>query len=256
MELKDIISSGLLELFVTGLTSPEESVQVEQWITKHPEVKQEVLSIQHALETYATSHAIQPDPQLKNKILGLITKGNLVQPTAVIRKISYWFTVAAAASVILMICSIVIAFGYYQKYHDTTKQLQVAEQKLNQDSELNTAMHSDINIMTNRYAQPVVLNGTAHAPDALAKIFWMKNSGEVWVVPDNLPEVPSGKQYQLWAIVDGKPVDAGMISTSKGMYHLQKMKSFGKVDAFAITLEKTGGSPTPSMNQMVVISKI
>ncbi len=103
---------------------------------------------------------------------------------------------------------------------------------------------------------PVVLNGTPHAPDALAKIYWMKNTGEVYVDPTNLPGVPEGKQYQLWAIVDGKPVDAGMISTEKGIYHIQKMKSFGQAQAFAITLEKAGGSPTPTMDQMFVIAKI
>ncbi|HEV8079376.1 MAG TPA: anti-sigma factor, partial [Chitinophagaceae bacterium] len=74
--------------------------------------------------------------------------------------------------------------------------------------------------------------------------------------PTNLPQTPDGKQYQLWAIVDGKPVDAGMISTEKGIYHIQKMKSFGKAEAFAITMEKKGGSPTPTMDQMIVQAKI
>ena len=71
-----------------------------------------------------------------------------------------------------------------------------------------------------------------------------------------MPAAPTGKQYQLWAIVDGSPVDAGMITTDKGSYSIQKMKSFGKADAFAITLEKTGGSPTPTMSEMVVISEL
>ena len=117
-------------------------------------------------------------------------------------------------------------------------------------------MKTDINVMTDKNSLPVVLKGTPHAPDALAKIYWMKTTGDVYVDPSNLPGVPSGKQYQLWAIVDGKPVDAGMISTEKGIYHIQKMKSFGRAEAFAITLEKAGGSPTPTMDQMYVISKI
>lgn len=69
------------------------------------------------------------------------------------------------------------------------------------------------------------------------------------------PLFPFG-QYQLWAIVDCKPVDAGMISTEKGVYHIQKMRSFGKAQAFAITLEKADGSPTPTMDQMIVQAKI
>jgi anti-sigma-K factor RskA len=84
----------------------------------------------------------------------------------------------------------------------------------------------------------------------------MKNTGEVYVDPTNLPDPAAGKQYQLWAIVDGKPVDAGMISTQKGVYKIQKMKSFGKAQAFAITLENEGGSPTPTMAEMYVIAEI
>jgi anti-sigma-K factor RskA len=47
-----------------------------------------------------------------------------------------------------------------------------------------------------------------------------------------------------------------MISTEKGVYHIQKMRSFGKAQVFAITLEKAGGSPTPTMDQMIVQAKI
>ena len=85
----------------------------------------------------------------------------------------------------------------------------------------------------------------------------MKNTGEVYIDPSNLPEAPSGKQYQLWAIVDGKPVDGGLIiSTKKGdKYQIQKMKTFGKAEAFAVTLETTGGNPTPK-GDMYVMGKM
>ncbi len=36
----------------------------------------------------------------------------------------------------------------------------------------------------------------------------------------------------------------------------KKMKSFGKAQAFAITLEKQGGSATPTMDKMVVMGKL
>jgi anti-sigma-K factor RskA len=132
----------------------------------------------------------------------------------------------------------------------------LAQQKLEQQGNKNKALSQDLDVITNKYAQSVVLNGTAKAPEAVARIFWMKNTGQVYIDPTNLPDVPSGKQYQLWAIVDGKPVDAGIIETAKGTYRIQKMKSFGKVDAFAITLEKAGGSPTPTLDEMVVSAKM
>jgi len=48
-----------------------------------------------------------------------------------------------------------------------------------------------------------------------------------------------------------------MLVTSKtgSEYRIQKMKSFGKAEAFAITLEKEGGNPTPQ-GKMYVMGKL
>ncbi len=267
MNINDIISSGLLELYAMGLSSPEERLQVEAWINEYPEVKQELESIELSLETYAGAYAVEPPASVKQKILSQIapdeTRNNLsVAGNDIgsneqrIYRLPAFYKIAAAAIIILLIGSIALNYSYYNKYKSASNNLQVAQNKIAQQDSINIAMNKDIDVMTDKNSRPVVLNGTPHAPDALAKIFWMKNTGEVYVDPSNLPAVPSGKQYQLWAIVDGKPISGGLISTEKGLYHIQKMKSFGKVDAFAITLEKAGGSPTPTMDEMYVISKI
>jgi anti-sigma-K factor RskA len=267
---EEIISSGLLELYAMGLASPEEAKEVEYWLSQYPEIKQELDAIEMSLETYAQANAIQPRAEVKSKILAEISqedkkdiqstshvKESIVSiPSAKVYRIPSFFKVAVAASLILLIGSIALTYNYYTKYQSATNELQAAQQKIDQQNQANLAMKNDMNVITDKNSLPVVLKGTPHAPDALAKIFWMKNTGDVYVDPSNLPAVPAGKQYQLWAIVDGKPVDAGMISTEKGIYHIQKMKSFGHAEAFAITMEKAGGSPTPTMDQMYVIAKI
>jgi anti-sigma-K factor RskA len=268
---EDIISSGLLELYALGLTSPEEKLQVEEALSLHPEVKQELASIELSLESYARAHAIQPSSSVKDKIFAHIStgenkvvpfgsKGNFTPEQSItaqkIYRIPSFFKLATAAMLILLIGSIVLNYSYYSKYKNANTYLLVAQEQIKQNQDTNLTMKNELNVVSDKNARPVVLNGTPHAPDALAKIYWMKNTGEVYVDPTNLPGVPEGKQYQLWAIVDGKPVDAGMISTEKGIYHIQKMKSFGNAQAFAITLERAGGSPTPTMDQMFVIAKI
>jgi anti-sigma-K factor RskA len=263
----DIISSGLLELYALGLASSEETIQVDEWVSQYPEIRQEIDAIEMSLESYARAHAAEPSPLVKDKILSQISQGEQKnvydlspdtnnKPQSNIYRIPSFFKLAAAAIFILLIGSIVLTYSYYNKYQSASSELQLAQQKIDQQNQANLAMKTDINVMTDKNSLPVVLKGTPHAPDALAKIFWMKTTGDVYVDPSNLPGTPTGKQYQLWAIVDGKPVDAGMISTEKGIYHIQKMKSFGRAEAFAITLEKAGGSPTPTMDQMFVISKI
>ena len=69
----------------------------------------------------------------------------------------------------------------------------------------------------------------------------------------SLPAAPAGRQYQLWAIVNGQPLDAGMLRDTK--MQVQQMKAFAQADAFAITLEKSGGSPTPTMSALYVMGK-
>ena len=267
MELRDIISSGLLELYILGLASQDESIQVQQWIKQFPEVREEINNIQDAMESYALAHAIQPDESVKQRILDqlpgsssekktIIAPVNEIKENTRVHTISSYFKWAAAASFILLMGSLIFNYTYYNRYRSASADLQVAQNELNRQKEIAAAMTKDMDVVTDKNSQPVVLKGTPHAPDALAKIFWMRNTGEVYVDPTNLPDPAAGKQYQLWAIVDGKPVDAGMISTQRGVYKIQKMKSFGRAQAFAITLEKEGGSPTPTMEEMYVIAEI
>lgn len=267
MNKEDIISSGLLELYALGLTSSEETFEVKECLINYPELKQEIEAIEMSLESYTQAEAIQPSLSVKDKILSHISQseqkninnlssGNGSSTQSKIYRIPSFFKFAAAAVFILLIGSIVLSYFYYTKYQSANNELQLAQEKINKEQQSNLAMKTDINVMSDKNALPVILNGTSHAPDALAKIYWMKNTGDVYVDPSNLPALPVGKQYQLWAIVNGKPEDAGMISTNKGIYHIQKMKSFGHAEAFAITMEKAGGSPTPTMDQMYVIAKI
>ena len=266
MESKDIISSGLLELYILGLASNEENVQVQQWIKQFPEVEKEIEEIQNAMESYALAQAMQPDQAVKKKVLERITfsSDNNVAPEMSFQKnekarvytIPSYYKWAVAASIILLIGSLIINYTYYNKYQSASANLRVAQNELSKQKEIAAGMTKDMDVVTDKNAMPVVLKGTPHAPDALAKIFWMQNTGVVYVDATNLPQPAADKQYQLWAIVDGKPVDGGMISLQKGVYKIQKMKSFGKAEAFAITLEKQGGSPTPTMEEMYVIAKI
>ncbi len=270
MELNDIISSGLLELYALGMTNKEETEQVEAWARQYPAVQAEIYSLQSGMETYAFANAVAPIASVKEKIfseLNLTTKNNgspqqKINTAKIVPVSSFWKRVAAA-SVILFIGSAVLNVVYFNKYDDVNHKYEIAkneQQQLQQQLALqqqeNDDMKNDMSVVQSKYSMPVSLHGLDAAPDAAAKIFWMKNTGEVYIDPSNLPETPNGMQYQLWAIVDGKPLDAGLIVTGKGnKYSYQKMKTFGKAEAFAVTLETKGGNPTPK-GDMYVMGKM
>ena len=254
----------MLELYAMGIASPEEKQMVEKYVQQFPELREELNSIESSLEEYALSNSVAPSPSVKEKLFNELFQKKVAEeasepPVVSMNKkypVPLFYKSIAAAVFILLIGSIVLNYTYFEKYHEATNELVLARQKLDTQEMSNKAMSRDLSVVTNKYAMPVVLNGTPHSPDALAKIFWMKNTGQVYVDPTNLPKAPPGKQYQLWGMVDGKPVDGGVIETSKGTYHIQKMKSFGKADAFAITLEKEGGSATPDLDEMIVSAKM
>ena len=264
MNLNEIISSGLLESFVLGKTNEQENAQVLAWQAQYPEVAAELFAIEDSLELFDLANAVKPSEQAKLKLFAAIKSDNKIGDDAVqeitkiddapLVKMNVW-KYAAAASVALLIGSTIFT---YNKINNLDTKLAKAEtQIVNQQQEI-VSLNQGVEGAANNSSQQVVLKGTPTSPTSTAKIFWVRNSGEVFVEASGLPAAPQGSQYQLWAIIDGKPVDAGMIiSDNKGKkYNIQKMKSFGKAQAFAITLEKTGGSPTPTMEKLVVMSTI
>ena len=102
----------------------------------------------------------------------------------------------------------------------------------------------------------VPMKGVEISPNSLALIHWNRNTNETFIDIASLPEPPSDMQYQLWAIVDGQPVDLGVFDLIDNSIAMQQMKTIGNPQAFAVTLEKKGGSPTPTLEKMYVLGTV
>ena len=100
------------------------------------------------------------------------------------------------------------------------------------------------------------LNGVEKSPNSKVLAFWNKETEEMKLVVDNLPVAPKGKQYQVWGIVDGVPVNMGMVDLDFQNKILAMKVPKGNIAAFAITLEKQGGNPTPTLEEMYVIGNV
>lgn len=266
MEIKAIISSGLLELYAAGIASEQESEEVEQWITQYPEVVAELKEIRACIESYTQAQSIPPSSAVKEKIFSQINAketgnkipSNTIKTTHAGKVIQYPFwKMVAAASVILLAGSIALNVATYNKYDAANRDLIIARSNLGSLEEKSKLLEEDMQVVQSKYSVPVSLKGLEASPEAAAKIFWMQNTGEVFIDPSNLPDAPEGKQYQLWGIVDGKPVSGGMIKTTGkiGKYRIQKMKSFGRVEAFAVTLETEKDNTAPK-GPMYVMGKM
>ncbi len=270
MNTAEYISSGILEAYVTGAATAEERADVEAMAAKHPEVKAELEAIEDAINAYASKHAVEPPAHLRDKILNEIaatpratsnggdTKVFRMEPPAPVVTTTQprsYSVLAIAASVALLI-SIPLNIYLYSKASSTESKLAVMT---NMEQHMETAMNdsllavqsmrTELYVLKDPMFKMVSLKGLKAAPDAKAMVCWCPDSKEVYFEPEKLPAVPKGMQYELWAIVDGKPVDAGMIKMDSGM---QKMKLVSGATAFAVTLEKEGGSDTPHGDMYVM----
>ncbi len=271
METNEIISSGLLELYVLGIANEQETAQVTVMANRDPEVAEEIRSIEKTLELYAVSGGIAPSTKIKQLVTTALFKGADKTadsiPVSNIAKgmvVPAFWKYAAAASILLLIASTVLNLNFYNNSQVANNELGLIKNEraalknqLVVLEEQNGEMKNDMDVIQSKYSEPVALHGLEAAPDAVAKIFWMKNTGEVYIDPSNLPDAPEGMQYQLWGIVDGQPVDGGLIITTKknDKYRIHKMKTFGKAEAFAVTLETKGGNLTPK-GKMFVLGKM
>ncbi len=73
MNIQAYIESGILEMYALDLLDPIEKEDVELMVSFFPALKKELESIQHALEMYAASRAVQPRPYVRDKIKDLIS---------------------------------------------------------------------------------------------------------------------------------------------------------------------------------------
>lgn len=272
MDVKAYIESGILEEVVLGLGSEQEQQEVACLSKIYPEIAEHRAKLETALENYALTQQVAPPEEMREKILAAIADLPSQEPftekeEAKVIPLSREdeqppFNWLAAASIALLIG--VSALYFTQRGTVGDLQSQVAEltdeQRESTDS-LNSISNSlkitegELAVLKDPANQRIVLAGVEKAPDALATIYWNQQNQEVHLVVNNLPEPPSGKQYQLWAIADGVPVDMGVFDVATDS-SLQKMVSMPSAQAFAVTLEVEGGSPTPTLEEMVVIGNV
>ena len=86
------------------------------------------------------------------------------------------------------------------------------------------------------------LKGMDVSPASYTTVYWDTTSQDVYLMINNLPKPASDKQYQLWAFLDGKPSDMGLIEITEKPLQLYRLKKAQAAQAFAITLEKKGRS--------------
>ncbi len=278
-DIKTYIESGILELYVLGDLNAEEKSAVEAMSKLHPEVKTELEEIENVMMNVSLELAAQPSVKVKEHFFNQITfsdEEHVVKPVfapsaneakvvPLNHKIVNFYKYSFAACLALLVVSIVAIVNLSSNLKNSRQQiaqLQSSNQTFaNQvnylDKRVNTSTKS-IQMLASPDVKMVKLKGTDNSPSSNIMVAF--NSKEQKVMLDftsmKIPKNDEQHQYQLWALVDGKPVDLGVFDMEDGEIGLKDMKPIGTAQTFAVTLEPRGGSISPTLEKLMVIGNI
>jgi anti-sigma-K factor RskA len=97
--------------------------------------------------------------------------------------------------------------------------------------------------------RPVSLSGKGDASAAKATAFLDANKGRLLLYVHGLPRPAAGRTYQLWVIVEGKPVSLGIFDVEQdGQARMtaQQLPELRGPVTIAVTEEPAGGVPQPT----------
>lgn len=275
-EVKAYIESGILELYVLGQLSAVECVEVEEMANKYPEVKAEILSIELAMENYALQNSIEPSEATAENLFTKIgiteVKQAITEPKIVplfdevvdgkVKKLRY----ALVACSILLAISLGALFSAHKELKDANFQIATLSSDKDKFASMASKLEFENAGMENRIAMTetdewttVKLAGVQNAPKAKMLVYWNKNNKNILInyAAMDLPKTDQSHEYQLWALVDGKPVSLGVFASNDSAKEaVVQMQTIEKAQAFAVTIEPTGGSVNPTMEKMVVMGAI
>lgn len=276
MNIQEYISSGIVESYVLGLAEEAEKAEFEQMCAQYAEVRAARHAFELSLEQHAMAAAVVPPAHVRETVLQQLAAGpeapveKSAAPVVQLRPVKgstlpVSIRYIAAASIVLLAGSIGLNIYYFGKYRDFSQRYNQLAAQQTELAKNNGIMQTRLNnyeqtmkALNSPYMAQIKMEGsavpTSPAPDGKATVLWDTRTRDVYLMVNNLPQPEAGMQYQLWAIVDNQPVDAGMLDMEKG-HMMVKMKNIPRAQLFAITLEQQGGSPTPK-GKMYVMGKV
>jgi len=263
VNIEEYISSGIVESYVLGLASEEERAEFEELCGQYPELVAARNSFELSLEKQAFDNAPKAPVSGKQKFLDFINQQPVINPES--SKIiamentnaskSSGFRWLAAASVVLLLVSGWLAYKFYNETVTLKSELKnTKDEQAKLDNRLKT-LEEQQRVINDPKVSVINLTGMPKAPASSASIYWDSTSSNVWLLVKNLPQLPNDKQYQLWALIDGKPKDLGLFDPQGDNKIMLKMNNTQKADAFAITIENRGNTGGPTLEDLQTMGK-
>jgi len=256
-KLHSFLNSNLLNKYLVGETSYDETKEVEFFIDNYPEAAEAYEKLQNNLELIAKAGAVDVPNYVLGNILDALEEKNETKVIQLVHnKKTPWYSIAATAAAVLFAVS---TFFLYQKnlglmdennvvvdeIFDLRSDIEKNNQKLNELSvELNKLNHPD--------AKKYVINGNERYKNlkTVAYINPVEKTSMIDVI--TLPQLPEDQHYQIWAELQDRMVNLGILDESD-----RKLKQIPYMEdalALSIKIGKDGEETDENNTEVAEIS--
>ena len=252
MTKKDLLEHGILEQYVLGELDDAQLKRVEELIANDTELKARLETIESSFEQLALENAIAPPDTVKEQLLGAIKTDNLnVISIPKPDNNKLYIGIAASIAAFFLLGSIWL----YSELNAIKNQLNVVKEEnsvLKKDLQSTMTSLEETNTwyvaLSNPNAQQYILKGNTLAPDAKIVSYVNHQDKSVIVNAKQLPELDEDHDYQMWADVDGKMIDMGVIPRNKDLI---AMTYIPNAESLNITIEPIGGNDHPTVERLI-----
>lgn len=261
MKEEEFISSGLLELYVTGSLSEVEIQEVERAMAQYPKVRQEVEAIEKGLMQLSESIG-EPLSKSVWQRISEITSG--FRPLSAKSSSRNWNAISGWAAAILFFGGLTYMMVKNAELSSDLRSIQtqnvVLKEKSSQSETKLAEANNLLEIIRSQDFKPVSLPGNvAVAPQAYATVYFNENDNTAYLDVKGLPAPPKGKVYQVWSLIMD-PLTPRSIAILDGFEESStkffKVENVPNPEAFGITLEPEGGSESPTLSQLYTLGMV
>jgi len=244
-KIRAFLDSDLLEQYLLGDTTLEESLQVERYIAMYPAVRDTYNELQENLEAFAKLHAVKAPEGLKTKILHTIKAQDSGK-----RKFR-WLAIAASFIAFLFAGA---SYFFWHQNNNLQQENSIVNNKIRTlEADMKQQLEDVRNqfiVLNNPQTRKYLVNGNKKASDLKAVAYINPVKKLSYINVRNLPNLPENQCYQMWAEVNGKMVNLGVIDKADGKDKLHALPYSEDAISY-ITIEPKGGNNTPTVQNIV-----
>ncbi len=246
-DIEKILESDLLERYLMGSTSDQETIQIEHYISKYDEIRDSYEELQHNLENYARSFAVKTPKGLKEDILS-----HIIPEKEHSQRIPWYYVAASVAAIVFCTSTIIL----WSQNNLLVKENNIVSGEiigLKQDVLVTNTKLDDIKnqfvVLNNPETQKYVLRGNQRAKKlkTVAYINPVERLSMINVV--SLPDLPEEQVYQMWANVNGELVNLGVLKRNENELSAIPFKE--NATSYNITIEPKGGNERATVENLV-----